>query len=193
MSRIISRAESWEKAYEAFQNVNFAAFDYATIKRSMIDYIKTYFPENFNDYIESSEFIAILELFAYAAEILAYRLDLNAHENFLFTAERKQSVLRLAKLISYKPSRNLPARGLVKITSISTTERVFDSNGINLANTKIFWNDSNNSNWKEQFLLVMNRVLQQEFGSVSPSDRIQVNDVLFEFNTFSQSTSNPEV
>ena len=27
MSRIISRAESWERAYTAFQNVNFAAFD----------------------------------------------------------------------------------------------------------------------------------------------------------------------
>jgi hypothetical protein len=188
MSRIISRAEAWETSYEAFQNINFAAFDYVSIKRSMIDYIKTYFPENYNDYIESSEFIAILELFAYLSEILAYRLDLNAHENFLSTAERKQSVLRLAKLISYKPSRNLPARGLVKITSISTTDQVFDSNGVNLANTKIFWNDANNSSWKEQFLLVMNRVLQQEFGSVSPSDRIQVNDVLFELYTWSNNS-----
>jgi len=188
MSRIISRAEAWETSYEAFQNINFAAFDYVTIKRSMIDYIKLYFPENFNDYIESSEFIAILELFAYSAEILAYRLDLNAHENFLSTAERKQSVLRLAKLISYKPSRNLPARGLVKITSISTTDQVFDSNGVNLANTKIFWNDANNSSWKEQFLLVMNLVLQQEFGSVSPTDRIQVNDVLFELYSWSNNS-----
>jgi len=188
MSRIISRAESWQKAYEAFQNVNFSTFDYATIKESMVDYIKIYFPETFNDYIESSEFIAILELFAYSAELMAYRLDLNAHENFLTTAQRKQSVLRLAKLISYQPSRNLPARGLVKLTSITTSERIFDSNGINLANTKIFWNDANNTNWKEQFLLVMNRVLQQEFGSVTPSDRIQVNDVLFELYTWNNNT-----
>ncbi len=180
MSRIISKAEGWERAYEVFQQVNFSAFDFVTIKESMIEYMKLYFPEDFNDYIESSEFIALLELFAYAAELLAYRLDLNAHENFLTTAQRKESVLRLAKLISYKASRNIPARGLAKIQSIQTTEAITDSNGINLANTRIRWNDRNNANWKDQFLLIVNRVLQQPFGSVSPEERIQVQDVVFE-------------
>ena len=180
MSRIISRAESWETAYQAFQNINFSAFDYNTIKQSMLDYIKLYFPENFNDYIESSELIAVLELFAYLGEILAYRLDVNAHENFLSTAQRKESVLRLAKLISYNPSRNIPARGLVKLTSVTTSEQVFDSLGNNLSNKKINWNDVNNVNWKEQFLIVMNKILTQEFGSISPTERIQVDDVIFE-------------
>ena len=180
MSRIISRAESWERAYEVFQQVNFSAFDYTTIKESMIEYIKLYFPEDFNDYIESSEFIAILELFAYAAELLSYRLDLNAHENFITSAQRKESVLRLAKLISYKASRNIPARGIAKIQSIQTTESITDSNGINLANVRIRWNDRNNPNWKDQFILVINRVLQQSFGSVAPEERIQVEDVVFE-------------
>ena len=180
MSRIINRAEGWERAYEVFQQVNFSAFDFTTIKESMIEYMKLYFPEDFNDYIESSEFIAVLELFAYTAELLAYRLDLNAHENFLTTAQRKESVLRLAKLISYKASRNIPARGLAKIQSIQSTELITDANGINLANTRIRWNDRNNANWKDQFILVMNRVMQQPFGSVSPDERIQVQDVVFE-------------
>ena len=180
MSRIVNRSESWEKAHEAFQQVNFAAWDFQTIKESLVDYLKLYFPEDFNDFIESSELVALLELFAYLGELVAYRLDLNAHENFISTAERKESVLRLAKLLSYNASRNLPARGLVKIKSISTTERVFDSNGTDLSNRTIFWNDPNNENWKEQFVVVMNRVLDQNFGSVLPSDRVQVQDVLFE-------------
>ena len=104
MSRIISKAEGFERAYEVFQQVNFSAFDFNSIKESMVTYMKLYFPEDFNDFIESSEFIAILELFAYIGELLAYRLDLNAHENFITTAERKESILRLAKLISYKSS-----------------------------------------------------------------------------------------
>lgn len=180
MSRILSRAEAWERAYEAFSQINFAAFDYNTIKQSLIDHIKLFYPEDFNDYIESSEFIALLELFAYVGELFAYRLDLNAHENFITQAQRKESVLRLAKLISYTPTRNLPARGLVKITSITTTEQIFDSNGTNLANVKVNWNDQNNSNWKEQFFLIMNRILRQEFGSISPTERVQLDDVLFE-------------
>lgn len=180
MTRIVSRAESWDKVYEAFAQVNFAAFDYNTVKQSLIDYVKLYFPEDFNDYIESSEFIAQLELFAYIAELMAYRYDLNAHENFLETAQRKESVLRIAKMLSYPVTRNLPARGFVKMTSIQTTEQVVDAQGRNLSGRSIVWNDPNNPDWKEQFFLVMNRVLAQTFGTVSPNDRVQIDDVLFE-------------
>lgn len=178
--RQINRAENWERAYDAFQQINFSAWDYDSIKESLIDYLKLYYPEDFNDFTENSDMIAVLELFSYVGELFAYRYDLNAHENFISVAERKESVLRLAKLLSYNASRNIPARGLVKLTSIITTERVFDSKGIDLSNKTIYWNDPNNSNWKEQFILVINRVLEQEFGTVLPSDRIQVNDVLFE-------------
>ena len=178
--RQVSRAENWERAYEAFQQINFSAWDFKSVKESLLDYLKLYYPEDFNDFTENSDMIALLELFAYIAEQFAYRYDLNAHENFISVAERKESVLRLAKLLSYNASRNIPARGLVKITSIITTERVFDSKGVDLSNKTIYWNDPNNPNWKEQFTLVINRVLEQEFGSVLPSDRVQVSDVLFE-------------
>jgi hypothetical protein len=181
--RITSRAEIWEKAYEAFQEVNFAAWDYNTIKQSLIDYVKLYRTEDFSDFIESSEFITILEIFAYVGELLAYRVDMNAHENFISTASRKESVLRLAKLLSYNASRNIPARGLVKVMTCSTSERTYDSRGVDLTNKLIYWNDPNNVNWKEQFILVMNRALEQEFGSVLASDRVQIDDVLFELYT----------
>lgn len=183
MKRQINIAENWERAYDAFQQINFKAWDYNTIKQSMADYLKLYYPEDFNDYIETSDMIAIIELFAYLGELLSYRIDLNTHENFITTAERKESVLRLAKYISYNPSRRIPARGLVKITSVTTTETVIDSKGNDITNTTIFWNDPNNDNWKEQFMLVMEKVLEQEFGTVLPSDRVQVQDVLFELYT----------
>ena len=143
MSREISRAESFAVVHEAFQRVNFNAFDFDTVKQSLIDYVQLYFPETFNDFIESSEFIAILELFAYISEQLAYRYDVNAHENFISTAQRKDSVLRLAKLISYKATRNIPARGLAKFSSVKTTEAVFDSRGENLAGQTVIWNNPN--------------------------------------------------
>lgn len=180
MSRQISKAEGFETVYTAFRNVNFTAFDYDSIKQSMIEYIRLYFPEAMNDMIESSEFIALLEVFAYLGSLMAYRMDINAHENTIGFAQRKASILRLAKLISYRASRNVPARGLVKLTSVSTTERVFDSLGKDISNTVIHWNDPNNPNWKDQFFIVLGRILQQEFGTVSPNERVQVNDVIFE-------------
>lgn len=188
MSRLISRAEGFERVYEAFDTVNFTAFDYATVKQSLLDYIKLTFPESFNDFIESSELVAIIETFAYVAELLAYRIDVAAHENFLPTAQRKDSILRLAKLISYTASRPKPARGLVKLTSITTSESVVDANGTQLANKTIVWNDPSNPSWKEQFLLVMNRVLDQDVGNVSPTDRFQIQDVLFEMYSLSNNS-----
>lgn len=190
MARLVNAAESWQTVYTAFATINFSAFDYNTVKQSLLAYIQLYFPEDFNDYIESSEFIAQLELFCYMTELVAYRSDLNAHENFMSTAERKESVLRLANFISYTPTRNLPARGLVKLSSVTTTQSVFDSLGRNLANVKIVWNDTSNTNWREQFFLVMNNVLTQPFGTVLPSDRVQVSDVLLELYTLNNSPLN---
>jgi len=171
-------AETWEKIYQAFNEVSFVSYDFDSIKQSLIDYTKTYYPEVFNDYIESSEYIAMLEMFAYVAEQLAYRIDMVAHENFITTAQRKSSILRLAKLISYKATRNIPVRGLIKINTVSTTERVVDSRGTDLAGLVITWNDPNNANWKEQFILVMNRILNTRFGQ--PSKTFQIGDVVMD-------------
>ena len=69
-------AEDWEVAYQAYSQVDFQAYDFDTMRTAMVDYIKTNFPENFNDYIESSEFIAIIELLAYLAQSIAFRICL---------------------------------------------------------------------------------------------------------------------
>ena len=176
--RTTGSAETWEKVYQAFSAVNFTSFDFNTVKQSLIDYTRTYYPEQFNSYIESSEYIALLEIFAYICEQLAYRIDMVGHENFITTAQRKQSILRLAKLISYKATRNIPVRGLVKVTTISTSEQVIDSRGTNLSGLPIIWNDPSNPNWREQFLLVMNRVLNSRFGE--PQKTFQVGDVVMD-------------
>lgn len=176
--RNTNSAESWEAVYEAFNQVNFTSYDFDTIRASLIDYLRIYYPETFNDMIASSELIAIMELFAYIAEQLSYRVDMVAHENFITTAQRKQSILRLAKLISYKATRNSAARGLVKFTSVTTSERVIDSRGTDISGLTINWNDPNNQNWKEQFMLVMNRVLTTRFGQ--PQKTFQIGDVVMD-------------
>lgn len=152
-------AEDWKRVYQSFQNADFQSYDFETLRKTMIDYLRIYYPENFNDYIESSEYIALIDLIAWLGQNLAFRTDLNARENFIDTAERRDSVLKLAKLINYNPKRTVSGSGLLKINSISTTESVLDSDGINLANIAIFWNDSNNENWQDQFRSVLNASL----------------------------------
>jgi hypothetical protein len=149
-------AEDWTKLYQTFRNADFQSYDYETLRKSMIDYLRLYYPEDFNDFIESSEFIALIDLIAFLGQSLAFRGDLNARENFMDTAQRRDSILKLAKLISYNPKRNIPSSGFLKVDSVSTTETVYDSNGINLAGLVIDWSDSANDNWYEQFTAIIN-------------------------------------
>lgn len=151
--------EDWKKIYQTFRNADFQSYDFETLRKSMIDYLRLYYPEDFNDFIESDEYIALIDVIAFLGQSLAYRTDVNARENFLDTAERRDSILKLARLVNYSPKRSIPSSGLLKFTSVSTTEEISDSNGINLSNINIQWNDTTNSNWLEQFTLVLNATL----------------------------------
>ena len=167
-------AEDWTKIYQSFRNADFQSYDFDTLRRTMITYLRETYPEEFNDYIDSSEYIALIDLIAYLGQNLSFRIELNARENFLETAQRKDSVLRLAQLISYNPKRNIPANGLLKISAISTTENVIDANGTNLANQLVAWNDPTNTNWYQQFISVLNSAMPgaSTFGRPYNSDVI---------------------
>lgn len=151
--------QDWTKIYQTFREADFQSFDYETLRKSMIEYLRTYYPEDFNDFTESSEYIALIDLIAFLGQSLAFRTDLNARENFIDTAERRDSILKLARLLSYSPKRNIPATGFLKIDSVSTTENIFDTTGTSLNNLIISWNDTTNDNWLEQFTAVVNSAL----------------------------------
>jgi hypothetical protein len=149
----------WKAIYQTFREADFRSYDYETLRKSFIDYLRVYYPETYNDYIESSEFIALLDVMAFMGQGLAFRNDLNARENFIDTAERRDSVIKLANLVGYTPKRNLCSEGLLKVTSITTSQSIEDLNGVNLSNIPILWNDPANPNWFEQFNTIINAAL----------------------------------
>lgn len=180
--------EDYKKVFQAYQFIDYTAYDFDTLKQALINYIQTYFPENFNDYVESSEFIAIIELIAYFGTSLAFRTDLNSRENFIDTAERRESIIRLAQMVNYVPSRNIAASGLFKISSVQTNQPLTDANGISINDRSIYWNDPNNPDWFDQFVQITNASFSQlnPFGRPTksgpiggiPTDLYQLNSVL---------------
>jgi len=149
----------WKAIYQTFSQADLQSYDYETLRKSFIDYLRANYPETFNDYTESSEFIALLDVIAYMGQALAFRDDLNTRENFIDTAERRDSVIKLANLVGYNPKRNIAGQGFLKVTSVKTTEQVKDINGLFLNNLTILWNDPSNPNWQEQFNSVLNAAL----------------------------------
>ena len=151
--------EDWKQIYQTYREADFQSYDFETLRKSFVDYLRLYYPETFNDYIESSEFIALLDIIAFMGQSLAFRTDLNTRENYMDTAERRDSVVRLANLVSYDPKRNTAAEGYLKVFNVTTTENVTDYNGVNLANVTVDWADPTNPDWQEQFTAIINASL----------------------------------
>ena len=151
--------ENWKQIYQTYREADFQSYDFETLRKSFVDYLRLYYPETFNDYIESSEFIALLDVIAFMGQSLAFRTDLNTRENYIDTAERRDSVVRLANLVSYTAKRNTAAEGYLKVFNVSTTENVIDYNGVNLSNVTVDWNDPTNPDWQEQFTAIINAAL----------------------------------
>jgi hypothetical protein len=151
--------QDWKRIYQTYREADFQSYDFETLRKSFVDYLRLYYPETFNDYIESSEFIALLDVMAFMGQALAFRTDLNTRENYLDTAERRDSVVKLANLVSYTPKRNTAASGYLKVFSVQTTENVIDYNGVNLANVTVNWADPTNFDWQEQFTAIINASL----------------------------------
>ena len=160
-------AEDFSVIYESFAQANFQAYDFDTIKNAMVEYIDTNYPENFNDWISSSEFTSLLELMAFLGHNLAFRNDLNSRENYLSTAERRDSALRIAEFLGYNPTRNVVASGYLKIDSVKTTETVYDVDGNSLANVDLQFEDVTDPTAYQNFITVMNSMFgsSNQFGT----------------------------
>jgi hypothetical protein len=165
-------AESWSTVYASFKNAEFTSYDFDTLRNAMISYMQVNYAEEFNDYIQNSEFIALLDLVAFTGQNLAFRMDLNARENILDTAEKRESVLRIARMLSYKPKRVRPAQGLLKIVNILTTENIIDSTGTDISNKTITWGSDPSELEYERFIRVMNSAFDSTNQFGTPINRV---------------------
>ena len=179
-------AEDWTVVYSSFKNAEFRSYDFDTLRQAMIDYVQFNYPEEFNDYTQNSEFIALVDLVAYVGQNLAFRMDLNARENILDTAEKRESVLRIARMLSYKPKRVRPAQGFMKVVAVNTSESILDSNGVNLSNKTILWGSDPSELEYERFTKVMNAAFNSNNQFGSPVKRSTNTDTgnLFEIYNF---------
>jgi hypothetical protein len=149
-------SEDWIQIYEAIQNVEFRAYDFDNFVSAIFNNLRETFPEEFNDWIDSSEFVMKVEVLAWLSQNISFRIDLNTRENFLATAERRDSLIRLAQNIAYRVNRVRGARGEFRIESIRTDQSLFDSNNVALQDREIVWNDPRNEDFFEQFIVILN-------------------------------------
>lgn len=173
----LNAAESWLNNYRYLVNADFKAYDFESLRTALLNHIQLNYPEDFNDFIGSSEYVALIDLMAFMGQNLSFRADLNLRETFLETAEVRGNVLSIARQLGYKPFRNGAAAGFLKITSVNTTQELYDSKGTNLAGKTIVWADPLNLDFNEQFSLILNQALNKSNPIGRPVSSISANGV----------------
>jgi len=82
--------------------INYTSRDFDTIKRDLVNYAKTYYPNTYQDFSEAGFGSLMLDTVAYVGDILSFYVDYQANESYLSTASEYQNIIKLARQIGYK-------------------------------------------------------------------------------------------
>lgn len=91
------------------RKLNFTALDFPTARKALIEYIKTYFPNDFNDFVSNNGVIMLVELCSYLVAVASLREDVLASEGFLPVCQTENAVTNHLALIDQKINPATPA------------------------------------------------------------------------------------
>jgi hypothetical protein len=97
-----------EKEYQV-SNVNYLNRDFSSFKSSLMEYAKTYFPNSYRDFNETSPGMMLIEMSAYVGDVLSFYIDNQYKEMLLPLAEERRNVINLANMLGYKVKPISPA------------------------------------------------------------------------------------
>lgn len=99
-------------------NVNYLSKDFDSIKSDLIDYLRRYFPDDYQDFNEASGGMAILELLAYIGDSMSFYIDRQVNEGFIERAIEDKNVFSLAQNLGYQPKFSRPAVVNLSISAV---------------------------------------------------------------------------
>ena len=86
------------------RDIKYINKDFSELRKSLIDYTKTYFPTTYNDFSPTSPGMMFMEQAAYVGDVLSFYLDNQVQETFLQYARQTNNLYELAYMFGYKPN-----------------------------------------------------------------------------------------
>ena len=102
-------------------NVNYLNKDFNSLKSTLMEYAKTYFPNTYRDFNETSPGMMLIEMGAYVGDVLSFYIDQQYKEMLLPLAEEKRNVINLANALGYKVKPITPSYVNLSITQVLGT------------------------------------------------------------------------
>ena len=100
---------SYNKKDYKESNVNYLNKDFASFKKVLIDYARSYFPDSYRDFNESSPGMMLIEMGAYVGDVLSFYIDQQYKEMMLPLAEERRNIVNMGKMLGYKARPTVPA------------------------------------------------------------------------------------
>ena len=114
---------------KSVEEVRYLNKDFSSFKNNLIEFAKQYFPNEYNDFNESSPGMMFIEMASYVGDVLSYYIDNQFKESLLAFAEEKKTVYNMAQSLGYKPKLATAASSKIDIfqTVPATTSGTGDS------------------------------------------------------------------
>ena len=94
------------------KEVRYVGRDFTAIRQNLIEFAKSYFPNTYNDFNESSPGMMFIEMAAYVGDVLNYYVDNQFRESLLHAAEEKKNIYKIAQSLGYKPKVSHPSTAI---------------------------------------------------------------------------------
>ena len=91
------------------KELSYVGKDFATLKQNLIDFTKTYFPNQYADFSEASPGSIFIDQAAAIGDMLSFYQDVQLKESMLSHATERKNVMALAQQMGYKPKVTSPA------------------------------------------------------------------------------------
>jgi len=101
--------KSINKNWGNAKSVNYLGKDFDALKQNLIDFTKTYFPNQYSDFNDASPGMVFLEQAAAIGDMLSFYQDVQLKESMLTNATERKNVIALAQSMGYKPKVTTPA------------------------------------------------------------------------------------
>jgi hypothetical protein len=111
------------------KDIKYLNKDFAQFRGNLIEFAKTYFPQTYSDFNESSPGMMFIEMASYIGDSLSYYVDDTLKESLMVHADDIENVISLSQYLGYKPKVTSPS-----VTTLSVYQLV-PSIGVGSNNT----------------------------------------------------------
>jgi hypothetical protein len=98
------------------KEVRYLGRDFISIRQNLIEFAKSYFPNTYNDFNETSPGMMFIEMAAYVGDVLSYYVDNQFRESLLHAAEEKKNIYKIAQSLGYRPKVSHPSTAICEFT-----------------------------------------------------------------------------